>query len=54
MRPNWRPRASVWNGNLLVGMACTGLPCLKPGDAFAIKLGKKQIRLIPAGSAEEE
>ncbi len=42
------------NGNLLVGMAYTDLLGLKPGDEFAIKLGKKQIRLIPAGTAEEE
>lgn len=42
------------NGNLLVGMAYTGLLGIKPGDELAIKLGKKQIRLIPAGTAEEE
>jgi hypothetical protein len=27
---------------------------LKPGDEFEIKLGRKQIRLIPAGSTEED
>jgi len=27
---------------------------LKPGDEFEIKLGRKQIRLIPAGSADDE
>ena len=27
---------------------------LKPGDEFEIKLGKKQIRLVPMGSSEEE
>jgi hypothetical protein len=27
---------------------------LEPGDAFEIKLGLKQIRLIPAGAADEE
>jgi hypothetical protein len=27
---------------------------LKPGDEFEIKLGRKQIQLIPLGSAEEE
>ncbi len=42
------------NGNLLVGMAYTGLLGLKPGDEFEIKLGRKQIRLIPAGGADEE
>jgi hypothetical protein len=42
------------NGNLLAGMAYTGLLELKPGDEFEIKLGKKQIRLIPADGADEE
>jgi hypothetical protein len=42
------------NGNLLVGMAYTGLLGLKPGDEFEIKLGKKQIRLIPVGTSDEE
>ena len=42
------------NGNLLVGMAYTGLLGLKPGDEFEIKLGKKQIRLIPVGASGEE
>ncbi len=42
------------NGNLLVGKAYTGLLDLKPGDEFEIKLGRKQIRLIPAGAADEE
>ena len=27
---------------------------LKPGDEFDIKLGRKQIRLIPAGTSEDE
>ncbi len=40
------------NGNLLVGMAYTGLLDLKPGDEFEIKLGKKQIRLIPSGGSD--
>ncbi|WP_094555526.1 AbrB family transcriptional regulator [Synechococcus sp. 1G10] len=42
------------NGNLLVGKAYTGLLDLKPGDEFEIKVGKKQIRLIPVGAADEE
>jgi hypothetical protein len=42
------------NGNLLVGMAYTGLLGLNPGDEFEIKLGKKQIRLIPVGASDEE
>ncbi len=42
------------NGNLLVGKAYTAMLDLQPGDEFEIKLGRKQIRLIPAGSTEEE
>jgi len=42
------------NGNLLVGKAYTALLDLKPGDEFAIKLGRKQIRLVPAGSSDDE
>ena len=43
-----------FNGNLMVGKAYTALLDLKPGDEFEIKLGKKQIQLIPLGSPEEE
>jgi hypothetical protein len=42
------------NGNLLVGKAYTAQLDLKPGDEFEIKLGKKQIRLVPVGGADEE
>ena len=42
------------NGNLLIGKAYTALLDLKPGDEFEIKLGRKQIRLIPAGASEED
>jgi len=42
------------NGNLLVGKAYTALLDLNPGDEFEIKLGRKQIRLVPAGGADEE
>jgi hypothetical protein len=42
------------NGNLLVGKAYTGQLDLKPGDEFEIKLGKKQIRLIPVGGSDED
>lgn len=42
------------NGNLLVGKAYTAVLDLKPGDEFEIKLGRKQIKLIPLGSPEEE
>ena len=43
-----------FNGNLLVGKAYTAQLGLQPGDEFEIKLGRKQIKLIPAGSVEEE
>ena len=42
------------NGNLLVGKAYTALLGLEPGDEFEIKLGRKQIRLIPAGATDED
>ena len=42
------------NGNLLVGKAYTAMLDLKPGDEFEIKLGRKQVRLIPAGGVDEE
>jgi len=35
------------NGNLLIGKAYTALLDLKAGDEFKIKLGRKQIRLLP-------
>ena len=42
------------NGNLLVGKAYTALLELETGDEFEIKLGKKQIRLVPVGGSDEE
>ena len=42
-----------FNGNLMIGKAYTALLDLEPGDEFEIKLGRKQIRLIPIGAAEE-
>ena len=42
------------NGNLLVGKAYTALLGLEPGDEFEIKLGRKQIRMIPVGSTEDD
>ena len=42
------------NGNLLIGKAYTAMLELEPGDNFEIKLGKKAIRLIPAGGSDEE
>ena len=41
------------NGNLLIGKAYTALLDLKAGDEFEIKLGRKQIRLLPAGEPED-
>ena len=41
------------NGNLLIGKAYTALLDLNSGDEFEIKLGKKQIRLVPVGGEEE-
>ncbi len=43
-----------FNGNLLVGKAYTAMLDLKPGDEFEIKLGRKQIKLIPVGAVDEE
>jgi hypothetical protein len=40
--------------NLLVGKAYTAMLGLQPGDEFEIKLGRKQIRLVPVGGADEE
>ena len=38
----------------LVGKAYTAQLGLEPGDEFEIKLGRKQIQLIPLDTAEEE
>jgi hypothetical protein len=43
-----------FNGNLMVGRAYTAQLGLEPGDEFEIKLGRKQIQLIPLGAAEED
>jgi|688.fasta_scaffold84596_3 hypothetical protein len=43
-----------FNGNLLVGKAYTAQLGLEPGDEFEIKLGRKQIKLVPLGSSEED
>jgi len=42
------------NGNLLVGKAYTALLDLNPGDEFEIKLGRKVIRLVPVGAADDD
>ena len=41
------------NGNLLIGKAYTAMLDLTPGDEFEIKLGRQQIRLVPAGASED-
>jgi hypothetical protein len=43
-----------FNGNLMVGKAYTAQLGLQPGDEFEIKLGRKQIKLVPLGGADEE
>ena len=40
------------NGNLLIGKAYTAILDLKAGDEFEIKLGRKQIKLLPTGESE--
>ena len=40
------------NGNLLIGKAYTALLDLKAGDEFEIKLGRKQIRLLPTAESK--
>jgi hypothetical protein len=42
------------NSNLLMGKAYTATLDLQPGDEFEIKLGKKQIRLVPVGGSDDE
>ena len=42
------------NGNLLVGKAYTAMLDLQPGDEFEIKLGRKQIRLVPVGGTDDD
>ena len=42
------------NGNLLVGVVCTSMLDLKPGDELTSKLfEKKGVTLSPVGAAEE-
>ena len=42
------------NGNLLIGKVYTAMLDLRPGDEFEIKLGRKQIRLVPVGADDQE
>jgi hypothetical protein len=44
----------LFNGNLLVGKAYTTQLGLQPGDVFEIKLGRRQIKLVPSGHDAEE
>ena len=43
-----------FNGNLMVGRAYTALLELRPGDVFEIKLGRRQIRLVPVGASDDD
>jgi hypothetical protein len=43
-----------FNGNLMVGKAYTAQLGLQPGDEFEIKLGRKQIKLVPLGTMEDD
>jgi hypothetical protein len=43
-----------FNGNLMVGKAYTAQLGFKPGDEFEIKLGRKQIHLVPLGAEDDE
>ena len=45
---------SIHHAHWMVGKAYTAQLGLKPGDEFEIKLGRKQIQLIPLGAADEE
>jgi hypothetical protein len=42
------------NGNLLVGKAYTPQLGLQTGNEFEIKLGRKQVRLVPVGDEGKE
>ena len=47
-----RSTKAQFNGNLMVGKAYTAQLGLEPGDEFEIKLGRKQIQLVPLGETE--
>jgi hypothetical protein len=38
----------------MVGRAYTALLELRPGDVFEIKLGRRQIRLVPVGASDDD
>jgi hypothetical protein len=46
--PSFQTRVQ-FNGNLMVGSTYTSQLGLKPGDTFEIRLGRKNIQLIPVG-----
>ncbi len=43
-----------FNGNLRVGKAFTTMLELQPSNEFEIKLGRKQISLVPVGGSDDE
>ncbi|MEB3199533.1 MAG: AbrB family transcriptional regulator [Synechococcaceae cyanobacterium] len=43
-----------FNGNLMVGRAYTEQLGLRPGDQFQIRLGRRQIQLVPQDAADDE
>jgi len=43
-----------YSGCSVAIQACNVQLGVEPGDGFEIKLGRKQIKLIPLGAAEEE
>ncbi|MEB3351523.1 MAG: AbrB family transcriptional regulator [Cyanobacteriota bacterium] len=49
--PSYRTRVQ-FNGNLMVGSAYTEQLGLKPGDTFEIRLGRRQIQLVPAEATD--
>ncbi|MEB3265444.1 MAG: AbrB family transcriptional regulator [Cyanobacteriota bacterium] len=49
--PSFHTRVQ-FNGNLMVGSAYTSQLGLKPGDTFEIRLGRRNIQLVPVGDTE--
>jgi hypothetical protein len=49
--PSYHTRVQ-FNGNLMVGSAYTAQLGLKPGDTFEIRLGRKQIQLVPVSDSD--
>ncbi|MEB3167548.1 MAG: AbrB family transcriptional regulator [Synechococcaceae cyanobacterium] len=42
-----------FNGNLMIGSAYVDQLGVQPGEAFEIRLGKRQIKLVPLGGDPE-